>query len=53
MADIVLSYARENRRQAESLARALEDAGWSVWWDREILPGAELRGENVPATASS
>ena len=40
MADIVLSYARENRPQAESLSRALEDAaGWSVWWDREILPG--------------
>jgi len=39
MADIVLSYAREDRRQAESLSRALEDTGWSVWWDREILPG--------------
>jgi len=39
MADIVLSYARENRQQAESLAGALEDAGWSVWWDRAILPG--------------
>jgi hypothetical protein len=39
MADIVLSYARENRQQAESLSRALEDAGWSVWWDRELLPG--------------
>jgi TIR domain len=39
MADIVLSYARENRQRAESLARALEDAGWSVWWDRAILPG--------------
>ncbi len=39
MADIVLSYARENRPQAESLSHALEDAGWSVWWDREILPG--------------
>lgn len=39
MADIVLSYAREDRQQAESLSRALEDAGWSVWWDREILPG--------------
>jgi hypothetical protein len=40
MADVVLSYAREDRPQAESLSRALADAGWSVWWDREILPGA-------------
>jgi hypothetical protein len=39
MADIVLSYAREDRQHAESLSRALQDAGWSVWWDREILPG--------------
>jgi len=39
MADIVLSYARENREQAELLAGALENAGWSVWWDRAILPG--------------
>ena len=40
MADIFLSYAREDRHKAESLSRALEHAGWSVWWDREILPGA-------------
>ncbi len=42
MADIVLSYAREDHRQAESLARVLEQAGWSVWWDREILPGTSF-----------
>ena len=42
MADIVLSYARENRQQAESLAHALEHAGWSVWWDHEILPGTSF-----------
>jgi len=40
MADIFLSYAREDRHKAELLSRALEHAGWSVWWDREILPGA-------------
>ena len=40
MADIFLSYAREDRQRAELLSRALEHAGWSVWWDREILPGA-------------
>jgi len=42
MADVVLSYARENRQQAESLAHALEHAGWSVWWDRAILPGTSF-----------
>ena len=40
MADIFLSYAREDRQKAELLSRALEHAGWTVWWDREILPGA-------------
>ena len=40
MADIFLSYAREDRQKAESIARVLQDAGWSVWWDRSILPGS-------------
>jgi hypothetical protein len=40
MADIFLSYARGDRQKAESLARALQGAGWSVWWDRSILPGS-------------
>jgi hypothetical protein len=39
MADIFVSYARPDRPRAEQLARALERAGWSVWWDREIPPG--------------
>jgi hypothetical protein len=39
MADIFLSYARDDREKAESLARVLQEAGWSVWWDRSILPG--------------
>lgn len=39
MANIFLSYAREDREAAERLARALEARGWSVWWDPEILPG--------------
>ena len=39
MADIFISYARVDRSRAETLAAALEQAGWSVWWDREIPPG--------------
>ena len=40
MADIFLSYARPDREKIGSLAAALEQAGWSVWWDRHIDGGA-------------
>ncbi|MGD2153958.1 MAG: toll/interleukin-1 receptor domain-containing protein [Gemmatimonadales bacterium] len=39
MSDVFLSYAREDLSHAERLARALEAAGWSVWWDRSIPAG--------------
>ena len=37
MADVFLSYAREDRDRAQRLASALESHGWSVWWDRNIV----------------
>lgn len=39
---IFISYARENRPIAAQLAAALQKHGLSVWWDREILGGAEF-----------
>ncbi|MBV9497691.1 MAG: TIR domain-containing protein [Acidobacteria bacterium] len=39
MADLFLSYAREDRECAEQLAQALSARGWSVWWDRRIQVG--------------
>ncbi len=41
MSDIFISYASENRPIAQRLALALEAAGLSVWWDREIRVGSE------------
>lgn len=39
MSDIFLSYASEDVEHAGRLAQALSRHGWSVWWDRSILPG--------------
>lgn len=39
MADIFISYAKEDRRKAEFLANALVAEGWTVWWDFELIGG--------------
>lgn len=38
MADIFLSYAREDLEAARAIVVALEAAGWSVFWDQRIPP---------------
>ena len=42
MADIFLSYAREDVERARLLAERLESHGWSVWWDRRIPHGQDF-----------
>jgi hypothetical protein len=39
MADIFISYAREDLATAQRLAEALRACGWSVFWDRRIPAG--------------
>jgi hypothetical protein len=39
MSDIFISYAKDDRPSAGVIASALEEQGWSVWWDRKIPPG--------------
>jgi membrane-associated phospholipid phosphatase len=42
VADIFLSYKREDRDRAQRIERALSAQGWDVFWDHELLPS------NVP-----
>ena len=37
--DIFFSYAHLDRERVRPLVARLQKEGWSVWWDREIVPG--------------
>jgi uncharacterized membrane protein YhaH (DUF805 family) len=39
MADVFISYAREDRARAEQVARGLEAVGLQAFWDTDIPPG--------------
>ncbi|MBI1186115.1 MAG: TIR domain-containing protein [Alphaproteobacteria bacterium] len=39
MADVFISYAREDRDRAREIAGLIETQGFEVWWDRDLLPG--------------
>jgi len=41
MSEVFISYATADREHAKRLAKALEQRGWTVWWDRTILPGSD------------
>jgi hypothetical protein len=43
--DIFLSYKSEDERLAARLRKALEAEGFSVWWDRSLLPAESWRGQ--------
>ena len=48
MADIFLSYARADQAKIEKLAAALEEAGYSLWWDKHIK-GGKAFGKDIEA----
>ena len=49
MADIFLSYAKEDRETAKLLARILEAAGWTVCWDIDVVPGSDWQSVHQAA----
>jgi hypothetical protein len=42
MADVFISYASPDRERARKLAEALIGLGFTVFWDRSILPGQKF-----------
>lgn len=38
MADIFISYSKQNRDLAERVERGLRRAGYTVWWDNSLTP---------------
>lgn len=45
MADVFISYKREDREQARLIADALKALKYEVWWDIELLPGQKFSQE--------
>jgi hypothetical protein len=45
MAQIFLSYASADRDRVLPLVEALQDDGFTVWWDRDIRPGPNFDRE--------
>jgi hypothetical protein len=43
MADIFISYVREDQVRIQPIVRALENRAWSVFWDRHIPVGQTWR----------
>jgi hypothetical protein len=41
MADVFVSYARSNRDRVALISGGLERRGYSLWWDRRLVSGAD------------
>src|SRR5262245_27372070 len=53
MADIFISYSKADRELAWNLSAYLEAEGWSVWWDKSLLPGDPFRDEIMKELAAA
>lgn len=45
MADIFISYSKANMDLAAELAQFLEESGYDVWWDYELVGGFKFRNQ--------
>jgi WD40 repeat protein len=44
MADIFISYSKQDQQIAQELARYFEREGYAVWWDTQLIGGETYRG---------
>ena len=50
---VFLSYCHENTAEVATLRQDLVNAGETVWWDKDLVPGSDLRLEIRKAQKSS
>ncbi len=53
MSDVFISYASEDKARILPLVHALQQRGWTVWWDRTILAGKVWEREIEAALEAS
>ncbi len=53
MADVFLSYAREDLARIEPLVAAIEASGRTVWYDQSLRAGADFGAETAAALESA
>ncbi|MEM6627333.1 MAG: toll/interleukin-1 receptor domain-containing protein [Pseudomonadota bacterium] len=53
MADVFISYAREDAPKAKLLAEALLAEGLSVWWDHDLIGGDNFREQIAETIAAA
>jgi tetratricopeptide (TPR) repeat protein len=51
--DIFVSYASEDRDRIAKLVTILEAEGWKVWWDKDLVVGADYEEEIEKALSSA
>jgi adenylate cyclase len=42
MADVFISYKREDRARVAPLVQAVKSRRFNVWWDMDLLPGERI-----------
>jgi TIR domain len=53
VADIFISYSKQDQADARLLAAYLESEGWSVWWDTNLVVGDAYRDEIMKQLAAA